>query len=365
MSRHGSWEVPRRVRWSVVGAVAVTASLVLFVPPVLAGAFDGARAVAVGPLTSVRAASPGSPAAAGGAASGDPGRQDATMGAIGPGKTTLTYCDSGGTAQTLDVYEPGPVPTSAVPAVVYVHGGGWTGGDSSFAPDSLVGQVASTVVARGWVVVSINYRLAPRFGWPAQIEDAKCAIRFLRANASVLHIDPRHIGAIGDSAGGQVVSLLGLAGPEAGFDVGQYPDQSSAVQSVVDLYGPSDLTSTDWEHSPVVQAVAPAIFGTTLGPAPAGTLASASLRAASPVTYIGWDEPPFLIVQGDEDTVVPPGQSVELADRLRAAGSDPTLVMVHGAQHEFVPATGGSVTPDVSQLADAASAFLIQHLTVP
>lgn len=330
------------MRWPVVGVLTVVASFVLFLPPVLAGALDGAPTA--------------------GASPGATGTDGATIGAVGPGKTTLTYCDQAGTTETLDVHEPTPVPSGAVPAVVYVHGGGWTGGDSSFAPDSLVGQVATAIEAKGWVVVSINYRLAPRFKWPAQIDDARCAIRFLRANAAALHIDPRHIGAIGDSAGGQIVALLGLAGPEVGFDGGQYPEQSSAVQTVVDLYGPSDLTSSDWATSPVVQAVAPDVFGTTLGPGPAGTPAPASLETASPVTYVGPHEPPFLIMQGDEDTVVPPDQSVELADRLRAAGNTPTLVMVHGAQHEFVSATGGPVTPDVDQLASDASDFLVQHL---
>ncbi|HVC71592.1 MAG TPA: alpha/beta hydrolase [Acidimicrobiales bacterium] len=354
--------MPRRVRWPLVGAVTAAASIVLLGPAVLAGALDSASARWAGTPPPVLRQPVGLPAGVAGGSPGGSGSEDSTLGAIGPGETTVTYCAHGGMSESLDVHEPTPPPTGAVPAVVYVHGGGWTGGDSSFTPDSLVGQVASTIEARGWVVISINYRLAPRFPWPAQIEDASCAIRFLRANAAALHIDPRHIGAIGDSAGGQIVALLGLAGPAAGFDVGPYADQSSSVQSVVDLYGPSDLTAPDWRRSPVVQAVAPDVFGTTLGPGPSGTPAPAFLKAASPVTYVGWRAPPFLIIQGDEDSVVPPEQSVELADRLRAAGNTPTLVMVHGAQHEFVPATGGSVTPDVNQLAAEAAAFLVQHL---
>lgn len=361
MSRHGSWEVPRRVRWPAIGAVTVIASLVLFVPPVLAGALVGTSAPVVGVPPLVRLPHHAAVVGSGAATGGD----GATLVPVGPGTSTLTYCDQGGTAQTLDVDEPTPVPTGPVPAVVYVHGGGWTGGDSSIAPDSLVGHVASAVEARGWVVVSINYRLAPHFTWPAQIEDATCAVRFLRANAAALHIDARHIGAIGDSAGGQIVALLGLAGPDAGFDGSEYGDQSSAVQAVVDLYGPSDLTTADWANSPVVQAVAPDVFGTTLGPQPSGAPASALLKAASPVSYVGFGEPPFLIMQGDEDAVVPPDQSVELAHRLRAAGDAVQLVMVHGAQHEFVPVTGGSVTPDLDQLASAAAAFFMENLGSP
>ncbi len=330
---------PRRGRSSVVGAfaavvVAVVASSVVLLPPASAGAHQ--------PTDSPAAPPPPAP--------------------LGPGETTLTYCDDGGVAETLDVYEPDPLPPAPVPAVVYVHGGGWVQGDSSITAGSLIGQVAAAVEAKGWVFVSIDYRLAPRFRWPAQIDDAACAVRFLRAEASALHIDGRAVGAIGDSAGGQIVSLLGLAGRGAGFDTGPYAGQSSAVQAVVDLYGPADLTTADWEHAPLIQVYAPQAFGTMLGPGPAGSPATAVLLAASPVTYIGAHEPPFLIVQGDDDTVVPPDQSVDLAAGLRAAGNSPTLVMVRHAEHGLLPVPGGPVTPGIPTLAGQTAAFLIGHL---
>jgi acetyl esterase/lipase len=348
-------ELPRRLRWPAVGAVTVAAVvmagfLVICVPPVLAGAIEAGST----------APEPAAASGSGGAAASEDARQGGID--LPARKTTLTYCHNGGSAETLDAYEPTPEPSAAVPAVVYVHGGGWTGGNSSIASDSLVGQVATAVEKRGWVFISINYRLAPRYRWPAQIDDATCAVRFLRAHADALHIESRHIGALGDSAGGQIVSLLGLAGSDADFDSGPYGDQSSAVQAVVDLYGPSDLTAADWLRSPVVEAVAPSVFGGSLGPSLLSPLEATLLTEASPVSYVGRHAPPFLIMQGDEDTVVPPGQSRELADQLRRAGNSPTLVMVRGAQHEFVPAPGGSVTPSVDQLAAQASAFLIRHL---
>jgi acetyl esterase/lipase len=353
-------EWPRRQRWAAagvvtVGAVIVAFSLVVVVPPVLAGAIVGSSPPH--PPSAVRGVE--HHGAGGGSPSGpaSPSPSDLLQ-----HKTTLTYCDDGATVETLDAYEPTPVPSGVVPAVVYVHGGGWTGGDSALTPGSLVGRVATAIEAKGWVFVSINYRLAPRFRWPAQIDDAACAVRFLRAHALSLHVDAQHIGAIGDSAGGQIVSLLGLAGPRAAFDAGPDGDRSSAVQAVVDLYGPADLTAADWLRSPVVQSVAPDVFGTLLGPASAGASASPSLVAASPVTYVGPGAPPFLIMQGAEDTVVPPDQSRELADRLRADGNSVTLVMVRHAQHEFRPVAGGVVTPAVTALAAQASAFLIRHL---
>jgi acetyl esterase/lipase len=332
-------ELPRRGRWSVVGAVtgvviAVVASSVLFGPPSLAGAHEATTST------------PASPSIA----------------SLGPGKTTLTYCDDGGVAETLDVYEPDPLPASRVPAVVYVHGGGWVQGDSAITPSSLVGQVASAITAKGWVFVSIDYRLAPQFRWPAQIDDAACAVRFLRAQSAALHIDAGAIGAIGDSAGGQLVSLLGLAGRGAGFDAGADAGQSSAVQAVVDLYGPADLTTTDWAHAPLIQVYAPQAFGTTLGPGVPGSPTTDALVAASPVTYVGPHEPPFLIVQGDDDTVVPPDQSTDLATALRTAGDSATLVMVEHAQHGLLPVAGGPVTPSISALAGQVAAFLAGHL---
>ena len=318
------------------GALAVGTAVVasvLLAPPVLAGALG--------------ALSPSNPVL------------------VHPGRTTLTYCVEDGVALTLDVDEPTPLPATPVPAVVYVHGGGWVQGDSAITPGSLVGQVASAVEAKGFVFVSIDYRLAPRFRWPAQIEDAACAVRFLRAQSSALHIDPARIGAMGDSAGGQIVSLLALAGRGAGFDVGPFQGQSSAVQAVADLYGPADLTTADWVHAALIQVYAPQAFGTKLGPGSRGTPTGRTLRAASPVTYVAPHAPPFLIVQGADDRVVPPDQSQELAFRLAAAGNSPTLVMVQHAQHGLLPMAGGPVTPSVAGVAAQTAAFFVQHLQSP
>jgi acetyl esterase/lipase len=331
-------EVSHRVRPPVLGAVmagvvTAVASSVLFVPATSAGAHD---------------APPPTPPAT-------------TLAAVRPGRTTVTYCDDGGVPETLDVYEPNPLPSTRGPAVVYVHGGGWVAGDSTITSGSVVGQIARAIEAKGWVFVSIDYRLAPRFRWPAQIDDAACAIRFLRAASSALHIDPSAIGAMGDSAGGQIVSLLGLGDSAAGIASGPYAGQSTAVQAVVDLYGPADLTTTDWAHAALIQDYAVQAFGTTFGPGIPGASTTALLAAASPVTYIAAHAPPFLVVQGEQDTVVPPDQSVELATRLRETGDSVTLVLVQHAQHGLLPA-GGPVAPGVTLIAAQAAAFLVHHL---
>ena len=285
------------------------------------------------------------------------------LGSIGFEKTTLTYCNDGGVPETLDVYEPDPAPGGAVPVVVYVHGGGWTGGSDEIESGSLVGRVARGILSQGWVFVSIYYRLAPRFVWPAQIVDAKCAIRFLRADARALHVDPGRVAAIGDSAGGQIASLLGLTGADGLTSSGSpYKEESSAVEAVVDLSGPSDLTSASWSGSRLVESLAPRVFGSWLGPAPAGSAAARELSAASPVNYVTPSDPPFLIMQGEDDTVVPPEQSLELTWRLRAVGDRVTLVMVSGAQHEFTSASNGAVVPPMPDLAEQATAFLVRNL---
>jgi len=220
-------------------------------------------------------------------------------------------------------------------------------------------MIESALVTQGWTFASINYRLAPRYRWPAQIQDTKCAIRSLRQHAKALAINPRRIGAVGASAGGHLVSLLGLAGRDAGFDVGQYASQSSAVQAVVDMSGPEDLTSADWTTSPVALSSAAFTFGMPLGqPTPV-------LTKASPVTYIRRGSTPFLVLQGAQDAIVPPDQASELVQRLHDAGEVARQVMAEHADHELVSADPGPGDPSPAQLAQYAVSFLERYLGRP
>jgi len=226
----------------------------------------------------------------------------------------IVYCTTDNIDLQLDLYYPKSF-SGPTPAVIFVHGGAWSSGDKT--PGSLV-NAFSYLLDAGFIVGSVNYRLAPEYQFPAMIEDVKCAIRFLRANAATYSINPDKIGAWGASAGGHLVSLLGVTDPSAGFDVGQYLDQSSRVQTVVDMFGPEDLTT----RFPKVDVNLLAnVFG------------SFSLAQGSPVTYITPDDPPFLILQGDADTVVPLNQSQEFYDKLTAAGVPAQLVIVHNGPH--------------------------------
>jgi acetyl esterase/lipase len=204
------------------------------------------------------------------------------------------------------------------------------------------------------VVASIDYRLPPLSPWPAQIQDAKCAVRFLRAHASALGVDPARIGAWGSSGGGTLASLLGLAGPQAGFDHGPYADQPSRVQAVVDMFGPSDPTNLA-DSAPFNRLVARLALGRS----------PAVRRAASPLSYIPAERgaaaggPPFLILHGSDDQDIPPRHSQQLAARLRAAGVPVRLVLVQGASHGL---DDPSQRPTPDQLTQTVTDFFTRSL---
>jgi acetyl esterase/lipase len=261
----------------------------------------------------------------------------------------ITYCTVNGVQLKMDFYYPQTARVQSAPVAVYVHGGGWSAGDKA---DGEATTDIPELTAQGYLVAAINYRLAPQYKFPAQIEDVKCAIRSLRAHSAVYHLDPNHVGVWGGSAGGHLVSLLGVADASAGWDVGQYTDQSSRVQAVVDMFGPADLTVPDFNglHTQLLEQV----FGTT-------DPNSEALKRASPVTWISSGDPPFLILQGEKDNVVPPSQSQEFYDKLKAASVPATLVMVQNAGHGFTP-VGGPISPSRSELTKMIADFFDQHL---
>jgi acetyl esterase/lipase len=221
------------------------------------------------------------------------------------GSGTFEYCRPAGIPLAVDVYQPRASATPA-PVVLYLHGGGLVLGNRKPAgPGALLDGPGFTAVrdaltARGVAVASIDYRLAPAAPWPAPLTDAKCAVRFLAANATALHLDPARIAAWGTGTGGTLAALLGMV--PAGFDVGQYAGVPSTVHAVAAVSAPADFTDVTG-----VDAVTRASVLIALGRAPA------TLRAASPLTYAGPGAPPFLIGGGGR-------KSAELADRLRAAG---------------------------------------------
>ena len=275
-----------------------------------------ACALGAGALTACSGAGPAPHAAA------TPGPAPAPALAAGR-SATVTYCFHEEARITEPARRRGPAPVA-----VYVHGGSWVSGNYDTG-GFISGTIGADLAARGFVVVGLDYRLGPK--WPDQIADVKCAIRYLRANARPLHIDPAEIGAWGHSAGGHLVALLGTAGPAAGWDVGPYLAQSSRVQAVVDMAGPSDLLTMGSQGDAVLVAES---FVSLLGRVPTAQL-GADLRAASPVTYIAPGDPPFLILDAPNDEIVYPEQSEELAWDLGANGVPHELVSVTQGGHGF------------------------------
>ncbi|MEO5801903.1 MAG: alpha/beta hydrolase [Verrucomicrobiota bacterium] len=248
----------------------------------------------------------------------------------------------------LDLYFPKKT-EGKLPVTVYVHGGGWQNGDKGAGAGAMaIGEL----VKRGYLVASVNYRLAPTYKFPAQIEDVKCAIRFLRAHASDYQLDPKRMGVWGGSAGGHLVALLGTSDAKIGLEgKGGWADQSSRVQAVVDMFGPADLTvEFPGGNARIIETV----FG-------ASSSKDEVLKRASPVTHVTSDDPPFLILHGENDRLVPLSQSEKLHERLKAAGVPSKLVVVKNAGHSFKP-EGGTPQPDRNELTQMIGDFFDKTL---
>jgi len=227
----------------------------------------------------------------------------------------VEYGVAGGQKLLLDVYEPASEASRPRPAVVLIHGGGWT----SFDKGTMRGM-AQFLARGGFVAFSVDYRLfeGSENRWPAQLDDVQRAVRWVRANAAKYNTNPERIGAFGHSAGGQLAALLGMEDTRDNSDpaLARY---SSRVQAVVDVSGPSDFTV---DHDPEGDAFLAHFFGREYSQDPE------IWRNASPVFHVSKNDAPFLIVHGTRDQNVPIAQSEELAEKLRQAGVPVTLVKV-------------------------------------
>ena len=261
----------------------------------------------------------------------------------------------GGAQLHAYVYRP-KIPTpQPMPAVLHFHGGGWSRGTYKSA-------VGASLAAQGYLVAEIEYRLAPQSRWPAQIEDCKLAVRWLRANAAKYHVDPNRIAAMGSSAGGHLAACLGTMGDEKRFEgTGGYPGVSSKVQAVVEMSGPIDFIDPGQPYQ-----LPKARDGLTLA-APNlfvdGLKDQAVLKQASPLYYVRVGDPPFLIIHGDHDRVVPYTQSVKFVDALSKAGVPVQFITVQGGGHSLSAEKGAPpAVPNGAQREAAVYDFLQQHL---
>ncbi len=235
-------------------------------------------------------------------------------------ETDVEYGKAGDVSLQLDIAYPEKA-AGLRPCIVVIHGGGWRGGDRH-AHTNICWQLAQ----RGYVAATISYRFAPAHTWPAQIEDSKCAVRFLRASADKYSIDKEKFGAIGASAGAHLSMLLGVMDKDDGLEgEGGSPDESSKVQAVVSFFGPTDLAGDDTPE------VTRGIIKDFLG----GTKEDKAdiYRAASPLTYVTSGDAPMLLLQGTKDPLVPHSQAYKMADALTEKQIGGRVVVYIGAGH--------------------------------
>ncbi len=209
------------------------------------------------------------------------------------------------------------------PAVVCIHGGGFRAGKREGYD-----KLCLTLAQNGYVAITVTYRLAPAYPFPAAVLDCKSVVRWLRANAAKYHVDPTRIGVTGGSAGGHLAQFLGVTAGVKDFDAGENLDQSSAVACVVNFYGPSDLTKS-YGKSVDAAEVLPLFFGGDL---------STKLRehiVGSPLYWVTPNAAPTLVVHGTEDKYVAYEQAGWMVDKLKASAVEAELLTLEGAGHGF------------------------------
>jgi len=263
--------------------------------------------------------------------------------------TDLTYGKGGDRELKLDLARPdgeGPFP-----AIVFVHGGGWRGGHRAHYRRQVV-----EAARRGYVAVTVTYRLTEadadgraKHPFPIQVNDVKCAVRWLRANAAKYHVDSERIGATGGSAGGHLSLMLGLTDASAKLEGdGGHARQSSRVQAVVNYFGPTDMLELHRTTVGGKEIVASFLGGTPDEVRP-------QYVASSPTSYVSKDDPPVLTIHGTADRLVPTDQARLLDKKMKAAGVPHTLLLIEGQGHGFRGEAG-------AEAAKAAFEFFDGHL---
>lgn len=264
-------------------------------------------------------------------------------------------------AEKLDLYlPPGHVSGAGHPAVVWIHGGGWTGGGKSAGRER---NIAHTLAAAGYVCASVDYRLGAG-AWPQNLLDCKNAVRHLRAHARKLGVDPDRIAVAGGSAGGHLALMVAYTAGVGEFEPqAPYPGVSSAVRCVLDFYGPTDLL-TRRETTPDGVLTDKPKPGGSLPVFGADAAGDAVFRLASPVAHVGAKSPPTLILHGRADATVDHGQALELARVLQEHGVPHELVLLDGVGHTF-DFEGWNHRPLPRDLRPIVTEFLAKHLGKP
>ena len=244
----------------------------------------------------------------------------------------LPYADTENPRQRLDLYLPekreGIAP---LPVIVFIHGGGWRGGDKAGG----IGNVGRFVSSGRFAGASIGYRLTGEAQWPVQIHDCKAAIRWIKAHAKEHGLDPEKIAVWGSSAGGHLVSFLGTSGdvPALEGTLGKHTDQNSRVRCVVNFFGPENFLTMVSQESTVDRTTPDYPEALLLG----GRVQEKqdAAKEASPVTHISAGDAPILTAHGTKDPLVPYAQATELDAALKKAGVESLLIEMTNGGHGF------------------------------
>lgn len=260
----------------------------------------------------------------------------------------VQYCTGRGRPLLMDVFIPNHRSQPPTPAVLWIHGGGWEQGDKN-------GHSGAAFLANeGFVTASLSYRLSGDSPFPAAIEDCKCAVRFLRANASRYGIDPDRIGVAGSSAGGHLAELVATADPSAGLEGdGGWRNVSSKVQAAASYFGVSDLTV------PFPNDTVPVIVKFLRG---TEREKPELYRRASPIFYVSKNDPPLLLVHGEKDDVVPFDQSARMAETYRRVGLLVEFIAVKNAGHDFQHIGEAPISPSVENIHQKTVEFFKRYL---
>jgi acetyl esterase/lipase len=235
----------------------------------------------------------------------------------------LVYGKGGSTDLKLDLAR--PTGDGPFPAIVCLHGGGWRGGKRQD-----LDTLTQTLAKRNFVAITVSYRFSQEAPFPAQIEDCKTAVRWLRANAAKYRVRSDRVGAVGFSAGAHLACLLGTADAEAKLEgIGGHAKESSRVQAVVSYFGPTDFAVKTWNKQVEDYFLVPFLGGPFE--------AKRSLyEKASPLRYVSSDDPPFLFFHGAKDTLVGLENSVKMVKKLREVGVEAELVTLPEDGHGWI-----------------------------
>lgn len=238
----------------------------------------------------------------------------------------ITYCTGGGKPLLMDVFIPRKRKTSTTAAVLWIHGGGWERGDKNGSSG------ARFLASAGFITASLYHRLSGDAKFPAAIEDTRCAVRYLRANAGHYGIDAGRIGVAGASSGGHLALMIAAADANAGFEgSGGWPGVSSAVRAVSSYYGPTDFTNLRAEYGERGRTAVIKMVGVMPEEDPD------RFRRASPIAYVSTHMPPVLLFHGDSDQLVPWSQSARMYDALKRVGVQAQFITVKNSDHDFAP----------------------------